>query len=289
MSDPPNARIRRATSDDAKVCGRICYEAFATINRQHNFPPELPSVEVAAGRLGMIFSHPGFFCVVAESDGRIVGSNCMDERSKIAGIGPVTVDPSVQNQSIGRMLMHAVMERARERGFPGIRLVQATFHTRSLSLYAKLGFEVRDLFLVMHGPAIKSSIEGCVVRIATEDDLDSANRICEKVHGHDRSGDLEEAIRNGMALVVEQNHQIKGYASGFGYPSHAVAESNLELKALIAAATDIPRPGILVPARNADLLRWCLANGLRAVQPMTLMTIGLYNEPEGAWLPSVLY
>jgi len=25
------------------------------------------------------------------------------------------------------------------------------------------------------------------------------------------------------------------------------------------------------------------------VQPMTLMSIGLYNEPVGAWLPSVLF
>ena len=29
--------------------------------------------------------------------------------------------------------------------------------------------------------------------------------------------------------------------------------------------------------------------GLRVVQPMTLMSMGLYNEPKGAFLPSVLY
>jgi hypothetical protein len=44
-----------------------------------------------------------------------------------------------------------------------------------------------------------------------------------------------------------------------------------------------------VPSRNSALLRWCLANGLRIAQPMTLMATGLYNEPEGAWLPSVFY
>jgi hypothetical protein len=37
------------------------------------------------------------------------------------------------------------------------------------------------------------------------------------------------------------------------------------------------------------MLRWCLANGLRVVQPMTLMTTGLYNEPAGAWLPSIMF
>jgi len=28
---------------------------------------------------------------------------------------------------------------------------------------------------------------------------------------------------------------------------------------------------------------------LRVVQPNTLMSMGLYNEPSGAWIPSILY
>ena len=72
MSSPvPNAAIRicRATPGDADMCGRICYEAFATINTQHNFAPELPTPEVGVGLLNMLFSHPHFYCVVAELDG----------------------------------------------------------------------------------------------------------------------------------------------------------------------------------------------------------------------------
>ena len=42
----------------------------------------------------MFFSAPGFFCVVAEDNNRILGSNCLDERSIIHGIGPITVDPA---------------------------------------------------------------------------------------------------------------------------------------------------------------------------------------------------
>jgi len=44
-----------------------------------------------------------------------------------------------------------------------------------------------------------------------------------------------------------------------------------------------------VPLRNGALFQWCLAHRLRVVQVLTLMTIGLYNEPAGAYLPSVLY
>ena len=74
-----------------------------------------------------------------------------------------------------------------------------------------------------------------------------------------------------------------------GFFGHAVGETNDDLKALIGAANGFEGPGFLLPTRNGELLRWCLETGLRVVQPMTLMTIGLYNEPAGAFLPSVLY
>src|SRR5262245_31549606 len=220
-------RIRRATPEDAEVCGRICYDAFTTINRQHNFPPELPAPEAGVGVLTKLFSHPAFFCVLAELDRRIVGSNCLDERCTIAGIGPITVDPKVQNRSIGRELMKAVMDRAASRAFPGVRLLQATFHNRSLSLYTKLGFDPRELVVVMNGPAIKTKIPGCAVRPATKPDLGAADRLCEAVHGHNRSAELMEGIQQGTAFVVERDNQLTGYASGFGYFGHAVGESNL--------------------------------------------------------------
>ncbi|SRR6266851_6780520 len=115
--------VRRAIPDDAAACGRICYEAFRKISTEHAFPPDFPSVDVPTGVLSMMFSHPGFYCVVAESGGEIVGSNCLDERSSIAGVGPITIDPAVQNKGIGRALMEAVLTRSAERGFPGIRLL----------------------------------------------------------------------------------------------------------------------------------------------------------------------
>ena len=135
--------IRRATPADADVCGRICFQAFGTLAEKHNFPPDFPAPEIPIHVLSTMFSHPSFFCVVAEQDGKIVGSNCLDERTPIAGVGPITIDPSVQNRSVGRQLMQAVMSRAAERKFAGVRLVQAAYHNRSLSLYSKLGFVVK--------------------------------------------------------------------------------------------------------------------------------------------------
>ena len=281
--------IRRAKPEDAAASAQICYEAFYKINADHGFPPDLPSVEHAAGLMSVMFAHPGFFCVVAEEDGRVVGSNCMDERSSIAGIGPITVDPTAQNRGAGRKLMQAVMDRAREQDFPGVRLVQAAFHTRSLSLYSTLGFDAREPLSVMQGPPIKKKLEGCIVRPAATEDLAACNQVCVKVHGHDRGGDLADSIAQGTAAVVERHGRITAYSSNLAFFGHTVAETNLDLQALIAAADVFGGPGILVPTRNAELFRWCLANGLRVVEPMTLMTFGLYNEPAGAYLPSILY
>jgi len=286
----PAVTIRRAQPEDAPACGRICYEAFRKINTDHNFPPELPSAEAAVGLLAGTFAHPLFYCVLAEQDGRVVGSNCLDERSSIAGIGPITIDPAAQNGGIGRALMNAVMDRARERGNPGVRLVQAAFHNRSLSLYTKLGFDAREPLSLMQGEPLRKKIDGCAVRPALASDLEGCNRVCRQTHGHDRGGEVSDALKHGTAQVAERHGRITGYTTGLAYFGHTVGESNLDLQALIAAAeTFEASPGFLLPTRNAALFRWCLANGLRVKHPMTLMTMGLYNEPNGAWLPSILY
>jgi len=86
------------------------------------------------------------------------------------------------------------------------------------------------------------------------------------------------------------NDRITGCATTIGFLGHAVGESNEDLKSLIGVAAEIAPPGFLLPTRNSDLFRWCLYNGLRVVvQPMTLMSKGLYNEPRGAFLASILY
>jgi GNAT superfamily N-acetyltransferase len=285
----PELRVRKAELEDAAVCGQICYDAFNTVSQGHSFPCDFPDPGTATGVLGMMFSHPGFYCVVAEIGGRIAGSNCMDERSNIAGVGPITIDPKLQNRGVGRALMQAVMDRARERGAAGVRLVQAAFHNRSLSLYAALGFDIREPLSCMQGRTRQRGIPGSTVRPARPQDVDAANLLSRRIHGFDRGRELAEAVQQGTAIIVERDGTITGYASSLAFFGHATAETNLDLQALISSADSFGGPGILVPSRNSALFQWALTNGLRVVQPMTLMSLGLYNEPAGAWLPSILF
>src|SRR5918912_2281367 len=132
-------RLRVGEPEDAETCGSICYEAFRAIAEEHNFPPD-HSQEMATGLIMSLLSRGDVYSVVAEVDGRVVGSNFLWENGTIAGVGPVSVAPPAQNVAVGRMMMEDVLRRARERRIAGARLVQTAYHNRSLALYTKLGF-----------------------------------------------------------------------------------------------------------------------------------------------------
>lgn len=281
--------IREARAEDATECGRICYDAFATLAEAHAFAPDFPSVEIATAVIGSMIGQPGVWGVVAEEDGRLLGSNFLHERDAIAGIGPITIDPAVQNKRVGAALMRAALDRSAVKSHAGVRLVQAGYHCRSLSLYSKLGFEVREHLSCFQGPAIEKRLPGYDVRAGSEADIARCNELCVQIHGAHRGGELAGAVARGTAAVVQRGGRIAGYTTGIAFFSHAVAETTDDLKALIAAADAFHGPGFLVPSRNGELMRWCLGKGLRITQSMTLMTMGLYSEPSGAWLPSVAY
>jgi predicted N-acetyltransferase YhbS len=292
--------LRPGRIDDADEVGRIIFEAFSTIAEKHSFPPDFPSANIGRSVASSCLSDSRIYSVVAEdiTNGEdksvIVGSNFLDERSNmVAGVGPLTIDPKYQNKGTGRQLMINVIQRAQNKNFQAIRLLQASYHNRSLALYASLGFEAREPISNMQGKPIREIIPGRSVRVTNESDVESCNAICKAVHGHDRSWELNDSIKQGTAKVVLHGGKITGYTTGLAYFNHSVGLTNDDLKALICSPTDeddsYGGPGILIPTRNTALFRWCLDNGLRLVQQLILMTIGMYNEPAGAYMPSILY
>lgn len=281
--------LRSGRPEDADELGRICYEAFASIADSHSFPRDFPSAGAAAGLMSMMLSRPDIHSVVAEDGGRIVGSNFLWVGDAVAGVGPITVDPAMQNSKIGRALMKDVIRYADENKFSSVRLVQAAYHNRSLSLYTKLGFNTVEPLSNIQGPSLNTAITGYAVRAMTLEDLSEVDAVCHRVHGHIRHNDVLSAIGTGAARVVEHDGRITGYTTGVGFFGHTVGESNEDVKALIGAADQFGGPGFLLPTRNGELLRWCLDHGLRIVQPLTLMSRGVYQEPRGAFLPSILF
>jgi predicted N-acetyltransferase YhbS len=282
--------LRAVEPDDAAECARIIFEAFGGLHDHHRFQRDFPTLEAASGLPGMFISHPMLWGVVAEIDGRIVGSNFLDERSPIRGVGPITVAPEGQNAGVGRKLMQAVLDRGE--GAPGIRLLQDAFHMRSLSLYESLGFDVKEPVALVSGKPRSGSESEVQVRPLEEGDLDECEELSRKVHGYERTNELRDAIQAFSPFVAVRDGRITAYATSvtFWQMNHGVSETEEDMKALLRGAGEaVDEPlGLLVPLRSG-LFRWCLEEGLRLVKPMNLMALGDYQEPHGGWFPSVLY
>jgi len=283
--------LRPAAPGDAEECGRIIYEAFKGISGRHGFRPDFPSVEAATGLAQLFIADPSVYGVVAESGGRVVGSNFISEWDAIRAVGPITVDPEVQARGTGRRLMEAVIERGRTGA--GVRLVQDSYNSASLSLYAGLGFDVKEPLALMEGSVAGEVPEGFEVRRMKEEDLGEVNELCRRVHGFDRAGELKSLAPVLNPFVAVRAGSVTAYASSpnFWALGHAVAEEDRDMQALLAGASAQSGAPLsfLFPTRQAALFRWCLAQGLRVVKTMTLMAMGEYVEPRGSFIPSVGY
>jgi hypothetical protein len=205
-------------------------------------------------------------------------------------VGPISVDPDHQGGGVGRKLMEAVIERGK--GARGTRLLQGSFNMRSLSLYASLGFEEREPVLWMSGKPTSGPVEGIEVRPLREADLEECEALCKKVHGFERTNELRGAMHAFAPYVALRDGRVSAYATTLTFwpMAHGVAETDEDMQALlcgVAAVVDDPL-AILVPLRSG-LFHWCLAQGLRSIKPMNLMTLGSYQEPRGSWFSSVLY
>jgi predicted N-acetyltransferase YhbS len=282
--------LRPVEPADTEQLAQILFDAFGDIHDHHRFPRDFPVLEAAQGMLGMWIPHPQVWGVVAEVNGRVVGSNFLDERDEIVGVGPITVDPHGQNSGVGRRLMEAVIERGKDA--PGIRLMQDGFHLRSLSLYASLGFDVTASCIVMSGTPHGQPVEGIEVRHLTEADVDQCEALCKQVHGFTRTGSLRDALQAFAPFVAVRDGRVTAYATSvtFWPMAHGAAETEDDMKALLlgAAATGDEPLALLVPLQSG-LFRWSLEQGLRGVKPMNVMARGAYQEPRGAWFPSVIY
>jgi L-amino acid N-acyltransferase YncA len=286
-----HVEIRPIRPQDAEQCGEIAHYAYSVAAAAYNLPSERPSPDFSIALMRARLCDPNAYGVLGEDEsGQVTGTVFLNTfpPDPVASIGPLSVHPSAED-GVERQLMLAALGEARRRGFKRIRLVQSPEHLRSMARYTKLGFAIREPLVLMQGAPAVSPAGGRTVRAAHYDDGEFCNSVCAAVHGFSRSFEFKMGIRQGTAIVVEKSGRVTGYATGLGFRSHAVAETAGDLKALMAAAPRTIGPGFFVPARNTEVLRWLVDAGCRPVSPATLMTIGPYQEPSGAFLPSIAF
>jgi len=270
--------------------GRICHEAFKDISDKHGFRPPFPSASVARGLVGMMVQREDFYGVAAFSDGELVGSNFLTLMDEVAGVGPITVEVAQQGKDIGRALMQNVVDYARDNDIAQVRLFQEGFNMTSLSLYASLGFEVREAAVLMQPvPAVHADDS---VRPAVAGDLGALEELCRRFYKVSRRNEIALTIELGFGTLVRQRSgRISGYFTP-GLFGHGVAEEADDVLALVGeAARRTPPEAALFfcPLSEPSLHRRFLAASCRALEVMNMMTLGPYEPPEEFWLPSVLY
>lgn len=270
--------------------GRICFEAFRHVSEGHGFEPDFPDAETAAKVIGLILSLPRSFGVAAQVGERLVGSNFLLLTDGVAGVGPITVDPAWHGRGIGRRLMEAVLVRAREDGCARVRLLQDSFNTASLSLYASLGFDVREPIGMMQ--AAPASGPDNSVRLAGPDDLTMLDVLCAGFYRVSRQNELAGWLQRGIPVLVrEVQGRIRGYLVP-GKLGHGVAETEADALSLVGQISRHAPPAMenfFCPLRNTSLYRAALRSGCRLSKVMTLMTFGPYEEPKPVWMPSIAF
>src|ERR671915_899029 len=107
----PPIQLRAIEPADGDEVARIVYEAFAGIHDHHRVERDFPTLAAAVELTTNFIAHPSIHGVVAEIDGRVVGSSFLDERGPVRGVGPITISPEGQGAGVGRKLMQAVIER----------------------------------------------------------------------------------------------------------------------------------------------------------------------------------
>lgn len=269
--------------------GRICFEAFKEVHEGHGFEADFPSVDVARQVLGMMVERDDFYGVVALRDGQPVGSNFLTLMDVVTGVGPITIEKSFQGQGIGRILMQNVIDYARRAEIQQLRLLQDSFNVGSLSLYASLGFEVREAVAFMQAtPAMDADPS---IRQVTETDLPAIDEISRRIYKNSRGNEVAAAAPYGFdAFVREQKGRITGYLIP-GIFGHGIAETEVDALALISeSARRLPPPlaRFFCPLSEASLFRMAVNSGCRTMKVMNYMTIGPYDPPDRVWMPSVL-
>ncbi len=294
----PDYRLVPVEDHHLPELGRICYEAFSALHDRHGVPRDFETNDDGVMVVSLLARRPDHFGIAAVEvrDGeavRPVGSNFLQLTDVVSGVGPITVEPSIQSRGLGRTLMQRVIDEARERGRREVRLFQEAINVASLPLYTTLGFSWVDSAALMSPPRLEhgETAERLGVRMMTPKDLPAVAELSEASYGFSRAEDAGVLLGAPFpGFVRERNGKVVGYL----FPSllgHAGARADEDLIAMLAVMgsqlSGAPAK-FICPLSEVGLFRALLARGARVLKMLNYMSLGeRYTKPRGSWLPSI--
>lgn len=282
--------LRPGRPTDAEGIANVIYDAFNFIATRFGQVSDFTSPPVERTRVRLkLLDQFNDNCVVAEFEKKVVGVNFINCQGDIGAVGPLAVLPSFHGQKIGRRLMESVIEHGNNFGFKSQRLLQAAYNSESMGLYLRMGLVIREQLVNLNGSVSGNCKGNPDVRIerGAQSDVQNCSQFCEKLYSTGRSREINNAALEGDLFIASENGNIVGLTTGIGFSGFSMALTNDVIKGLIINQATIEPPGILVPATNHSLVKWCIDSGLKINQSMNLMTLGEYQEPVGSWMPSI--
>jgi putative acetyltransferase len=179
--------MRRETSDGSAAPPAVRLERIE--DREASLEVERAAFggEEEAGIVAAVRDEPGSFALVAEERGRVVGhvqlSRAWVGRDAVLALGPIAVVPDRQGRGIGRALMEAAAEEARERHAIAVILLGDP------DLYPRFGYLPAAAY-GLRNPFAGVHADGFVI---SEDDFMILPL-------HDRAGDLRGEVRWHVAF-----------------------------------------------------------------------------------------
>jgi hypothetical protein len=186
--------------------------------------------------------------------------------------------------------MEDVIDYARRNDIEQVRLMQDAFNVASLSLYASLGFDVKEPVAFMQAAPLAEDDNS--VRAITEPDLPAIEELSERIYKTSRRNEVATAAPYGFAALLRER---QGHVTGYLLPGifgHGVAETEEDALTLIGEAARRLPPEIarfFCPLTESGFYRKALQGGCRVIKVMNYMTMGPYEHPDEVWMPSVLY
>ncbi|MCA0920814.1 GNAT family N-acetyltransferase [Pseudooceanicola nanhaiensis] len=212
--------------------------------------------------------------LVAEADGRIVGTGLMTPHGETAATcNMIIVDESLRGRGYGRKLMEALLALA------GDRECRLTATEEGLPLYEKLGFRKTGMVRQQQGQVTGGApLPG--VRPARAEDMPAIARLDAAATGMARPALLAALLEAGALRVFEAPEGITGYMAlrDFGHGKvlgPVVAADQTLAQGLIGAAVAEASGGFLridLPDSGAALQDMVESLGMRAAGDGTSMT-----------------
>lgn len=253
--------------------------------------------------LGQAFTDGFVGFVAVNKNGDIVGSNLVEMRDEIAGIGPISVKIDGQNTGAGRLLMKACMKAAAEKGMKTVRLHGIGNNNKSFSLYLDLGFDPICTCGHYEGVCTAAAPAGFTCEPLSAKYVEACSKLHFNVCGVHRRNDISAMIGTPFpnCVVLDAVGQVVAYSTGCFLSGHTVAESGDAFKQLVVfqskqveaargAGAPLPPTTLFVPHESFELMRWLARNGFRLKRHVVQMGYGPHVEPaNGFYFPAIQY